>query len=125
MFPVHGTHRLLAQTQVEGVRVDSLCPWVEDSGYVATSELGEQTQLDRIAPSLQIPVSVPHALPYHVTLPARSHVLTHCHGPLVLQPTLVTMGPLGGRTWDFSCKHFLALARALRRKSGSQVTGKP
>lgn len=54
--------------------MDRLCPWVEDSGCVATSELGLQTQADPMALSLQIPVSVP--FPHHAVLPASSHVLT-------------------------------------------------
>lgn len=46
-----------------------------------TSELGEQTQPDPMALSLQIPMSVPHAFPHHVALclPAPMF-LSHSHG---------------------------------------------
>lgn len=72
--------------------MDRLCPWVEDSGYVVTSELGLQTQADPMALSLQIPVSVPRALPP----PCGSARQLPCSYPtsmglLVRQPTLVTI----------------------------------
>lgn len=46
--------------------MDRLCPWVDDIRVGRTDTTGPYGPL-------QIPMSVPHALPHHVALPGSSH----------------------------------------------------